>query len=104
MREPLHLEYGVVVLQRVVAVVIAERPLGTAQPRRHFTEKRELGIGKKWMRPAAVYLRQTSAGDQRREHQLRHVLGQRRNCRQDQRRRSAEEDGCGKALPPAFGN
>ena len=58
MRDALHLEHRVVVLQRVVAVVIAERPLGTPQLRRHLADQRELRVGDQRMRTAAMDLRQ----------------------------------------------
>ena len=89
--EPLDLEHRVVVLQRVVAVVIAERPLRLAHVRADTAHQRELGVGDQRVRAAAGDERQARARDQRRQHQLRHVLGQRRDGRQDQRRRSAEE-------------
>ena len=38
-------EDRVVVLQRVVAVVIAERTLGPPHRRRHVADERELGVG-----------------------------------------------------------
>ena len=45
-------EHRVVVLQRVVAVVIAERPFGPPHARRHLADQRELGVGDQRMRPA----------------------------------------------------
>ena len=45
------LEDRVVVLQRVVAVVVAERALGPARARRHLADERELGVGDERMRP-----------------------------------------------------
>ena len=53
MRDPLDLKDRVVVLQRVVAVVIAERALGPPQLRRHLADQRELGVGDERMRAAA---------------------------------------------------
>ena len=90
-RDAADLEDRVVVLQRVVAVVIAKRPFGPAHARRHLADQRELRVGDQRMRPVAVHLRQALAGDERGQHQLGHVLGQRRDGRQDQRRRAAEE-------------
>ena len=94
MRQPLDVEDRVVVLQRVVAVVIAERPFRPAHVRRARARSART---RRWRRADAGRGPATSgsrcAGDQRREHQLGHVLGQRRDRRQDQRRRAAEEHG-----------
>ncbi len=45
------------------------------------------------MAERAGHARQTLAGDQRSQHQLGHVLGERRDGRENQRRRPAEEHG-----------
>ena len=91
-------------LQRVVAVVIAEGPLGSALARRDAADERELRVRDERMRSLAVHLRQPLAGDQRGQHQLRHVLGQRRDRGQDQRRRAAEEHGHRQRLAARFGD
>ena len=44
------------------------------------------------------------AGDEGGEHQLRNVLRQRRDGREDQRRRAAQEHRCRQALSPALGD
>ena len=49
-RERAHAEDRVVVPQRVVAVVIAERPLRSPFARRHFADQRELRVGDERMR------------------------------------------------------
>ena len=95
---------GIVVLQRVVAVVIAERPFGLPHVRRHVADQRELRRRHQRMRSVAVHLRQPLAGDERRQQQLGHVLGQRRDRRQDQRRRAAEEHGGRQPLSARLGH
>ena len=85
-------EHRVVVPQRVVAVVVAERPFGSPLERRHLAHQRELARRDDRMRVAerARHPGQPLPGDERREQQLGDVLGQRRDRRQDQRRRPAE--------------
>src|ERR1044071_1621662 len=92
-RHALHREHRVVVRQRVVAVVVAEGPFGLAHARRHLVHERELGRRDERVRALTVHLRQPLAGDERGEHQLGYVLGQRCDGRQNERRRAAEHDG-----------
>ena len=51
-------EYRIVVLQRIVTVVIPERPFGLPHVRRHFADQRELGGRDQRMRAVPVHLRQ----------------------------------------------
>ena len=52
-RAPSTSEHRVVVAQRVVAVVVAERPFRPAQPRRHVADERDLGVGDERVRRRA---------------------------------------------------
>src|SRR6187401_2904798 len=56
------------------------------------------------MWPVAMNLRQSLAGNERGQHQLGHVLGQRRDGGQNQRGRTAEEYGGGKLLASPLGD
>ena len=78
--EALGLEYRVVVLQRVIAVVIAERPLGLAHVRRHHAFNGEFGFGDQGQR-GALHAAQALALQQRGQNQLGQILGQRRDGR-----------------------
>jgi hypothetical protein len=71
--------------------VVAERALGAAHPRRHAADEGEFGVGEERVRPGAAGQSQAAAGDQRGEEELGHVLGQRRDGGEDQRRGPAEE-------------
>jgi hypothetical protein len=64
----------------------------------------DLGARHERVRSRAGAALETTAGDERGEHQLGHVLGQRRDRGEDERRRPAEEDGHGQALTPALGH
>jgi hypothetical protein len=86
------LEQRVIVLQRVVPVVIAERSLGLPLARGNVSDQREFRERDERMRAAAMDLRDAVAGDEGCEEHLGHVLGQRRNRGQDERRRTAKED------------
>ena len=105
MRDLAHVEHRVVVLQRVVAVVIAEWTFGTTQPRRDLPHQGELGARNQRMRmPVGPrHLRQALARDQRCQHEFWHVLGQRRDGRENQRRRAAQEHGDGQRLVARLG-
>ena len=103
MRHPVDGENRVVVGQRVVTVVVAERPLGPPDARRHRAQQCELRAADQAMGAAAAHYRQPIAGKQRRQHQLGHVLRKRRDGGQHQRGRTAEKYGGGQCLVPCFG-
>ena len=96
--DTLHVKNRIVVLQRVIAVVVAEWPFRPTGARRHRAHQGELGASHQGMRPRALDQPQSLAGDERRQHQLRHVLRQRGNGRQNQRRRAAQKDRDGQGL------
>ena len=83
--------------------MVAERALGLPQPRRHAADERDLGVGHERVRSRPRAAPEPAAGDERGQHQLRHVLGQRSDRRQHQRRRSAQENGDGQALAARLG-
>ena len=60
-------------------------------------------LGDERVRARAGAAREPLAGDERGEQQLGHVLGQRRDRGEDQRRRAAEEDRHRQALAARFG-
>ncbi|OQC34248.1 MAG: hypothetical protein BWX64_02801 [Acidobacteria bacterium ADurb.Bin051] len=72
--------------------MVAERPLGVAYPGRHAADEGDLGRGDERMRPRPRHPPEPFAGEQRGEEELGHVLRQRRDRGEDQRRRPAEED------------
>src|SRR5688572_30200704 len=93
MRDLPDVEHRVVVLQRVIPVVIAERALGLAHLRRDLPHQRELRVRDQRMGMTAgcAGLWKPLTGYQRREHQLGHVLRKRRDRRRSEERRVGKE-------------
>jgi hypothetical protein len=72
-------ENRVVVLQRVVTVVVAERSFGATRVRQHIPGQSKLGFGNEAMRVSAAILFHPAclnafACEQRGEHEFRHVF------------------------------
>ena len=103
-QQRLHAHIRVVVHLRVVAVVIAERPLGRSRAGRDLADEAELGVGDQGQRGEGGLRRaQASAQRQAREQELADVLGQRRDRGQDQGGRAAQEDVHGQRPAEALG-
>ncbi len=86
-------EDRIVVLERVVPVVIAERAFRCALVRGHLADQHELGVGGDRKRTGGVVRhRELAAQHQRGQQKLGHVLRQRRDRGQDERGRPAEND------------
>ena len=80
--------------------MVSERAFGSALVRRRVTNQCELSFSDETMRrPSRVLCHaQLLSAEQRHENQLRHILRQWRNRRNDQRGRAAEEDRHGQRL------
>jgi len=88
------------VLERVVPVVVTERPLGAHLAGVHFTNKGELRtLNNRQLSDRVVEQPEPLAQDERGEEQLRHVLWQRRYRAEDQRWRAADSDVDRELLP-----
>ena len=95
----------VVVLQRVVAVVIAERALRPAHARRHLADQRELGVRDERMRPtglAASFSRSPAMSDASISSGT--FSGSGAIADEDQRRRPAEKHRHRQRLAPRLGD
>ena len=79
-------------LQRIVAEVVAERPLRTTQMRRHGAVDGKFGFRRNPVPSIGILRhRQLAAQNERSDHQLRQMLRHWSDSSSDQRRRSAEE-------------
>lgn len=83
--------------------MVAERAFAPALAGRHRAVERELARGDERVRRLAVHAREALAEQEAREQELGHVLGQRRDGRQDEGRRAADEDRRGQPAPEALG-
>ncbi len=103
-KDGVNMKDRVVVPQRVVAVVIAERAFRSSFVRWDVPGERELGFGNQPLpsrqRPPGHF--KLPACQYGCQHQLRHVFGQGRNRRQNQGRRAAEKYCDGKPLARSF--
>ena len=84
-------EDRVIVAQRIIAVMVAERSFGRRSAGAHHPDESELGIGEKRMWTGPGTSPDATTGEQRRQHEFRNILGQRRNRRQDQRWRTTDK-------------
>jgi hypothetical protein len=92
-QQRVHAQQRVVVLQRVVAVVVAERTFGMALAGPHFADETELGVGEQRQRAVPrARATQALAEHERREQHLGHVLGQRRDRGEHRGGRAADRD------------
>src|SRR5688572_8087663 len=92
MKYGIGMKHGIVVRQRIVSVVIAERSFRFSLVWRHMSDEGEFAIGEQTM-PAKrivcgpdLFIRK-----QRSEHQLGNIFRKRSDRRNDQRRRPAEK-------------
>ena len=87
----------IVMPKGIVTVMVSERAFGSAFVWRRVTNQSELSFSYETMRGANRVLCQAQllSAKQRREDQFRNIFRQRRNRRNDQRGRAAEEDGHG---------
>jgi hypothetical protein len=90
--EPLDVEDGVVVPQRVVSVVVTKRTLGLLPVRCHPSDESEFGFGEKRMGSWPGTGGESAPSQEGCQHDLRHVLRERRDGRESERRRAAQKD------------
>ena len=83
--------------------MVAEGTFGPADTRRDVAHERHLRRGHEGMRTGTVAERQLLPGDERGQHQLGNVLGQRRHRGQHDRRRPAQQGGDGEVTAHGLG-